>query len=307
MSIDLRHLRHFLLAAEHEHFGRAAEKARIAQPSLSRSVADLERLAGAALFDRVGRGVRLTVAGKALAEDAARLLGEIDAALVRAKRLAGGTHGTLRIGFVESSAWGGEAPAFLGTLRARLPELKLDLRPAGSVELRALLAQRRLDCAFAYAPEDGSDEGFARLPVRTDRVIAALSKDHRLATRKTLRLKDLAGEAFVLFPRDVAPAYWDRLMAACAKSGVVPDIRQEGANDSTMLTLVAAGIGVTLVNSVARWRRPEGVALIDVADLDLPLRLDLVWNEADRNPALARAVALARGAFTRPAASPSPR
>ncbi|MFM7346949.1 MAG: LysR family transcriptional regulator [Tagaea sp.] len=307
MSIDLRHLRHFLLAAEHEHFGRAAEKARIAQPSLSRSVADLERIAGAALFDRVGRGVRLTVAGKALAEDAARALADIEAALVRAKRLAGGTHGTLRVGFVESSAWGGEVPAFLGALRARLPDLKLDLRPAGSVELRALLAQGRLDCAFAYAPEDESDEGLARLNVRTDSVLAALPKDHRLAARKTLRVKDLAGEAFVLFPRDAAPAYWDRLMAACAKGGLVPDVRQEAGNDGTMLSLVAAGIGVTLANSVARWRRPNGVALIDIVDLDLPLRLDLVWNSADRNPALAHAVALARGAFTRPAERPSPR
>lgn len=294
MAIEFRHLRHFLLAARHEHFGRAAEKARIAQPSLSRSVADLERIAGATLFDRVGRGVRLTAAGRALAEDAAHLMGEIDAALERARRLASGTHGTLRIGFVESAAWGGEVPEFFGMLRARLPDLRLDLRPAASVELRAQLAQGRLDCAFAYAPDDGSDQGLARLNVRADSVIAALPKTHRLAKRKTLRLGDLVGEAFVLFPRDAAPAYWDRLMAACAKGGLVPDVRQEGSNQSTMLSLVAAGIGVTLANSVARWRKPEGVTLVGVADLDMKLKLDLIWNESDRNPALARAVALAR-------------
>jgi DNA-binding transcriptional LysR family regulator len=307
MSIDLRHLRHFLLAAEHEHFGRAAEKARIAQPSLSRSVADLERLAGAPLFDRVGRGVRLTVAGRALAEDAARILGEVDAALVRAKALAGGTQGALRVGFVESAAWGGEVPAWLGSVRTRLPEVKLDLAPASSVDARARLAKGELDCAFVYAPEDGSDGGFARLDVRTDRPVAAIPKDHRLAKRKTLRVADLAGEPFVLFPRAAASAYWDRLMASCAQGGLVPDIVQEGANDGTMLSLVAAGIGVALVNSVARWRRPDGVTLIDLADLDLPLRLEMIWPADARNPALARAVALARGQFTRSKETPSPR
>ncbi len=306
MPIELRHLRHFLLAAKHEHFGHAAAKAKIAQPSLSRSIAELERLAAAALFDRIGRGVRLTAAGKALAEDSERLLKEIDASLLRAKRLADGTHGTLRIGFVESSAWGGEVPAFLGELRQRLPELKLDLTPMSSIEARASLAAGRLDCAFAYDPADGSDADLARLNVRTDRVLAALPKGHRLAARKSLRLKDLAGEAFVLFPRDAAPAYWTRLMAACAKGGFAPRIVQEGANDATMLTLVAAGIGVTLVNSAARWRHPEDVTLIDVADIDLPLRLDLVWNESERNPAIAQAVALARRRFRLPTMSSSP-
>jgi DNA-binding transcriptional LysR family regulator len=304
MRIELRQLQHFLLAAECEHFGKAAERARLAQPSLSRSIAALERLTGAPLFDRVGRGVRLTPAGRALADDARRILGDIDSAVARARRLATGTHGRLRIGFVESAAWGGEVPSLLGQVRARLPDVALELLPMSSIDARAALAEGRLECAFAYAQQDGTDDNFLRSQVRVDRVVAALPKNHRLATRKNLRLADLSGEAFVLFPRAAAPAYWTRLLDACAKGGLVPSVVQEGGNDATMLTLVAAGIGASLVNSVARWRKPEGVALVDIADLALDLRLDLLWQADARDPALARFVALAKGLFAWRAAVP---
>ncbi|WP_272910945.1 LysR substrate-binding domain-containing protein [Falsiroseomonas oryziterrae] len=94
------------------------------------------------------------------------------------------------------------------------------------------------------------------------------------------------------FPRAAAPGYHDRALAAFAAAGLVPRVVQEGATDSVMLSLVSAGVGVSLVNGVARWRCPDGVVLREVEGLDLPLHLDLCWREGAVGPALARFLAL---------------
>src|SRR5213594_1343469 len=108
--MELRHLRYFVHVAEEQHYGRAAERLRIAQPALSRQIQDLEEEIGFKLFDRLPRGVKISAAGKCLLEDARRILQQINEATARAKRVASGKSGTLQVGFVESISWHGVVP-----------------------------------------------------------------------------------------------------------------------------------------------------------------------------------------------------
>src|SRR4030095_7818944 len=108
--MELRHLRYFVVVGEEQHFGRAAERLRVAQPALSRQIQDLEGEIGFKLFERLPRGVKISAAGKCFLEDARRILHELNDAIARAKRVASGQSGVLRVGFVESMSWHGIVP-----------------------------------------------------------------------------------------------------------------------------------------------------------------------------------------------------
>src|SRR5438093_7383789 len=108
--MELRHLRYFVAVGEDQHYGRAAQRLRVAQPALSRQIQDLEEEIGFKLFDRLSRGVKLSAAGRSLLEDARRILDEVNDATARAKRVAAGQSGVLRLGFVESISWHGVVP-----------------------------------------------------------------------------------------------------------------------------------------------------------------------------------------------------
>lgn len=290
--MELRHLRYFRAAAEEENFGRAAARLHLAQPALSRQIRDLEAELGADLFDRVGRGVRLSAAGAVFLEEARRILAAAEAAKERARAVARGEQGTLRLGFLDSCAWGGEVPALLGRFRDAAPGVRLELTATNSIEQLAAIAAGALDAGFVYR-QQAPAAGIAQRPIRTDNLIAAIPRAHRLAAlKRKLRVADLAPEPFVWFPRAAAPAYYDRAAAMFATAGFAPRVAQEAATDSVMLSLVSAGVGLSLVNTVARWRCPEGVVLREVTGIDLPLHLDLAWREGTTPPALARFLAL---------------
>ena len=108
--MELRHLRYFVAVGEEQHYGRAAKRLRLAQPALSRQIQDLEREIGFRLFDRLPRGVKISEAGKLFLNDTRRILQEVNDATARAKRIASGQSGTLRIGFVQSMSWRGNVP-----------------------------------------------------------------------------------------------------------------------------------------------------------------------------------------------------
>lgn len=105
--MELRHLRYFVAVGEEQHYGRASQRLRVAQPAFSRQIQDLEDEVGFKLFERLPRGVKLTAAGKLFLEDARRVLQQVTEATARAARVARGQSGTLRLGFTENSSWHG--------------------------------------------------------------------------------------------------------------------------------------------------------------------------------------------------------
>src|SRR5216117_3771003 len=127
--MELRHLRYFVAVGEEQHYGRGEKRLRVAQPALSRQIQDLEEEIGFKLFDRLSRGVKVSAAGKVFLEDARQVLQQVEEATRRAKRVASGQSGTLRVGFVESISWHGVVPDSLRQFRERQPDAELQLKP----------------------------------------------------------------------------------------------------------------------------------------------------------------------------------
>src|SRR6201988_4334918 len=228
--MELRHLRYFIGVAEEQHFGRAAERLRVAQPSLSRQIHDLESEMGFLLFDRLPRGVRLSAAGKLFLSDRRRILQDVDEAKRRAERIALGRAGTLRVGIATAVSWHGLVVNAFREFRRRQPDVELVLHHMVSVhQVEAVLADR-LDAGFAAAVtpwhEDLEHRQFAQ-----DRMVLAVPKGHPLTKRGRIRLRDLRNMPFIWFHRWVNPAFYDHMMEACARGGLSAPRVVQGATD----------------------------------------------------------------------------
>jgi len=289
--MELRHLRYFVAVGEHQHYGRAALHLRVAQPALSRQIQDLEEEIGFKLFDRLPRGVKISAAGKCFMEDARRILQQVNEATARAQRVASGQSGTLRVGFVESVSWHGVVPDSFRQFRERQPDAELQPKPLSSLEQIEAVHSGRLDEGFVFTIANINRE-LAQLPVASLNLMLAAPKGHPLAKLKRRRLRDLSDAAFIWFPRRESPTYFDRLMHECFRGGLKsPHIVQEAVNEATILSLVSCRMGVAFVSGATRWRCPESVALLPVADLRLPLPFALIWRKDNASALLAKFVA----------------
>ena len=289
--MELRHLRYFVAVGEEQHYKRAAQRLRVAQPALSRQIQDLEEEIGFKLFDRLPRGVKISAAGKCFMEDARRILREVDEAAARAKRVASGQSGILRVGFVESISWHGVVPDSFRQFRERQPNAELQLKPASSAEQTEAVHSSLLDAGFVFTIAKIGRE-LTQLPIASLNLMLAVPKAHPLTKIRRLRLRDLNDAAFIWFPRRESPAFYDQLMYECFRGGLKsPHIVQEGVNEATILSLVSCGLGVAFVSSATRWRCPESVALLPVTDLKLPLSFALIWRKDNTSPLLEKFVA----------------
>jgi DNA-binding transcriptional LysR family regulator len=286
--MELRHLRYFVVVGEEQHYGRASRRLRVAQPALSRQIQDLEEEVGFKLFDRLPRGVKLSVAGRLFLEDARRILQAVSEATARAAHVARGQSGTLRVGFTENASWHGVVPDSFRLFREQQPDAELQLQPAASLEQLDAIRSGRLDAGFAnFTPK--ADPELDQLAVAVHHLELAVPKRHPLTQLKKLRLRELTDAPFIWFPRRASPAFYDRLMHECHRGGLTsPRIVQEGLNEATILSLVSTGLGVGWVLGSARWRCPETVAILPVVDLNVPLRLTLAWRRDNTSPLLAR-------------------
>lgn len=243
-ALELRHLRYFAAVARELHFGRAAQKLGIAQPPLSQQIKGMEELIGYPLFERKPR-VRLTPAGEVLLEVAQRTLAQVEEGLDLTRRAGRGEAGKLTVGFA-ASILTTALPEILRTYRERYPGVELRLRELSSAAQAAALSDGSIDVGFAReAVSPGSD--LICEPVLREEFVAVLPPAHRLAARRRLPLDALAGEPFVHFPRAVAPALYDQIADVCQRAGFRPRVAQEAQEWLTILGLVEAGIGVSLV------------------------------------------------------------
>jgi DNA-binding transcriptional LysR family regulator len=285
--MELRHLRYFAAVGEEQHYGRAAHRLRVAQPALSRQIQDLEEEIGFKLFERLPRGVRLSAAGKLFLEDVRRILQDVNEAAARAGRVALGRSGTLRVGFTENASWQGVVPESLRRFRDLRPDAELQLRPSGSLEQLKGIRAGRLDAGFVFNMPK-TDPELELLPVAVQHIELAALRRHPLAKLKNVRLRDLTEATFVWFPRRESPALYDRLVHACFRGGLTaPRVVQEGRDEATILSLVAAGLGVGWVLGTARRRCPKSVVIIPVVDLNVRLPLSLAWRKDNGSPLVA--------------------
>ena len=288
--MELRHLRYFVAVAEELHFGRAAERLRIAQPPLSRQIRDLEREIGTPLFERVPRGVELTAAGRAFLPEARLTLAQAERAQRSAQRAARGETGRLRVGFVEAATHSGILPDVLSFFRAHLPSVGLSLFELDALRQAEAFQDGRIDVGLLHSPPLDAARWLRVEPIYEEPVILAVSKLHPLAARTRLTLSTLAEESFVSFPRVVAPEMYDEIIARCRAAGFSPRIVQEATGWHTLASLVSAGVGIGFVpRSIAEFQQ-AGVVYRPVRGLAVEMSLAAVWKRAERSPVRERFV-----------------
>jgi DNA-binding transcriptional LysR family regulator len=283
--MELRHLRYFVAVAEEEHFGRAARRRHLSQPPLSRQIQQLAEELGLELFQPSGRGVRLTNAGRAFLDGARATLAEAQLAIRTARRAATGEIGHLAIGFVDNSTYAGIVPEIVARLRARRPQLTIDLQVLTTAGQWEALRERHIDAGYCYYSPD--DPGVRSEVIYRDRVVLALPRSHALAKRPAVRARDLVGEPFVWFPRRLSPRYYDQIVGTLEAHGATLNVVQEGATDATRLALVASGLGLTLVVESVGALRPRQIVFRRLADLPLEVEALVCWRaEDERSPLL---------------------
>ncbi|HVH79004.1 MAG TPA: LysR family transcriptional regulator [Stellaceae bacterium] len=291
--MELRHLRYFVAVAEEGHVTRAAARLGIQQPPLSQQIPALERELDAQLFRRKPRGVELTPAGKALLDEARAILARTEAAIVAAKRAAQGETGRIGIGFTSSASFHPFVPRVIRVFREGHPLVALALEESGTTELVEALRARAIDAAFVRSPVGENADLFVR-PLLDEPMVAALPSGHALsAAHDPLPLAALAGETFILYRRPVGPGLHDAIIAACDRAGFSPRIGQEAPRMLSTLSLVAAGLGVTVVPASMSRLEAEGVAyrpLDSSAPLTAPL--NLAYRRDEISAAVRRFVAL---------------
>ena len=295
--MELRHLRYFVVVGEEEHFGRAADRLHVVQPALTRQVRQLEEELGCALFDRLKRGVRLTEAGKSFLEEARRLLSDLDRGIDRTRLVAQGKVGRLLVGFADTATYSGELASILLDFRAKLPDVRLELFPSSSVTAGEQLRNRDVDVAFVYLLPANLPE-LKMHKISSDRWVLALPRAHRLVKSKLVRLGDLKGEPFVWFPRTVAAPFYDRILSKCHAAGLTLNIVQEGNSLTTIMSLVAGGIGLSFTIKSADRAKPDKIVLREVMDLRLNVDLYAIWRADNKIPALRKFIEIVRSRST---------
>jgi DNA-binding transcriptional LysR family regulator len=247
----------------------------MSQPPLSRSIQDLEERLGATLLARTRRKVELTPEGARFLEESRRLLAQLEHAVLEVGRMAVGG-GRLRLGFVSLADYG-VLPNLLKTYKAARPGVALALREMLSPDQAAALAAGELDFGLLLPPVAGAD--LEHVVVQRERFLVALPSRHRLArARGSIAIRELATEAFVMAPRDIAPGLHDVVAALARRAGFAPRVAQEAIQMQTVVSLVSSGMGVALVPaSVANLGR-RGVAYREIADPHPHLDLWLAWR-----------------------------
>ncbi|MER8072970.1 LysR substrate-binding domain-containing protein [Streptomyces sp. NPDC094034] len=272
--MELRELRSFVAVAASGGFGRAAEQLHIAQPAVSQQVKRLERELGAPLFLRTTRSVELTPAGVRLLERAKVILAEVDRAAEDVRRVQAGGIGKVSVGFVGTATYD-LLPTLSRCVRARLPGITLELRGERlSPALSASLLASELDLAVMRDP--GPEGGLAVSRLRTERLVAVLPADHRLATARSVTIGDLRDDIFVLHPSDRRSTLHAAVIGACRAAGFAPIDTVEVAETATLVNFVAAGIGVSVVPHPVMALNLAGVRYTELVD---PPRLDLVLSQ----------------------------
>ena len=290
--MELRHLRYFLALAEELSFTRAAERVGIAQPPFSQQIQALEQEIGVRLVDRTPRRVVLTEAGTVLAERVRFILSRIGEAVVVTQQVARGMSGHVCVGFTESGCFHPAVTRTLLEFRQAYPALHVTLQENKSTNLVAMIREGTVDAAFIRPPFE-ADEVVAYTPFLHEKMVVAVPKGHRLASRKATTLAGLSEEVFVFYHRDVRPGLTDTVIAACERSGFRPKLSQEAPQLTSTLNLVAAGLGVSIVPESLRHLRTNDIVYLRLTGDAPQAALGLASRANGRSAAVGNFIAVA--------------
>ncbi|HHR0960049.1 TPA: LysR substrate-binding domain-containing protein [Klebsiella oxytoca] len=277
MNIELRHLRYFIAVAEELHFGHAAARLNISQPPLSQQIQILEQQIGARLFARTNRSVSLTDAGKQFLADSRQILSQVEDAAARAARLHHGETGELRIGFTSSAPFIKAVSDTLSTFRHRYPDVHIQTRETNTREQIVPLNEGALDLGLmrnTQLPETLVWERVLREPL-----LAMVPRDHPLASQLGVSLRELAREPFVFFDPHVGTGLYDDILGLMRRYDLTPVITQEVGEAMTIIGLVAAGLGVSILPASFRRVQLSEMCWLPIVEQDAVSEMWLVWSK----------------------------
>jgi len=297
--MELRHIRYFLAVAEERHFTRAAAKVGIGQPPLSQQIKDLEAEIGAPLFHRLAHGAELTAAGEAFLEGVKEMPALAEQATRAARRASRGETGSLRVGFTASSAFNAVVPAAIRAFRRAYADVDLTLEEANTTRLVAGLQDGSLDAVFLRPGAAGSEAFQLRL-LSEEPMIVALPARHPVAAQREVDLATLKEDPFLLFPRQNGSMLYDTIIGACREAGFEPVIGQQAPQIASVVNLVAAELGVSVVPASMSQLRVTGVAYRRIAGQTPTARLALAHRRGETSAVVRNFVARAERLLPRP-------
>ena len=285
--MKLRQLQFFIAVAEELSFSRAAIKLHVAQPSLSTQIKVLEVEVGARLFERDKRHVSLTQAGRRFQQRAISVLSMADTAKSEARSTARGQLGTIALGYTALSMFSTALPHAIRQFRRREPNVVMTLRELTSLEQLHELAERTLDVGVLRKVDVSAPKGISIVEWYRTPLVAAIPQDHPRAASDLLSLNDLKNESFIMYPRGAGTGIYWQVIDLCTAAGFRPRVVREVIESSTIIGLVAAGVGIAIVPADMNCIQFSGVVYRRITDTGAYSALHLAQRGADRNEHLA--------------------
>lgn len=297
--MELRHLRYFVVVAEEGHFTRAAERLGMQQPPLSQQIRALEQELGFDLLRRHPKGADLTAGGTVFLREARAILESVAQASLRAARAAEGLEGSITIGFTSSAVAHPLIPPIVRAYREAWPDVHLKFEEGNAAELTEAVSAAKIDIAFLRLPVSHPPE-LAFQPLAGEEMLLVLPAGHALLAKTSgdampsISLKRLREEAFILVRRHGAPGMYSNLILACEQLGFTPTIALEVDRMLTNISLVAAGVGISVVPASMRGFHADSVVYCRIRDggPDLCAPLTMAYRNAPAEPAVRHLLAL---------------
>ncbi|MEB3219057.1 MAG: LysR family transcriptional regulator [Nostocales cyanobacterium 94392] len=283
--MELRHLRYFVTLAEELHFGRAAERLHIAQPPLSQQIRQLETELGFDLFHRTKRKVELSEAGEVFLIHVQQIFRQLEQAILLGRQTSRGEIGQLVVGFVSSAAYN-IFPDILRNFRNHVSNINLELHELTTNEQLSWLQSGRIDVAFVRPPVDTNT--YSSKIVFQESLAIALPENHPCASFDRVSLQSFAKESFILFPRFLAPGLYDLIISFCQQVGFSPRVTQEAIQMQTIVSLVAAHIGVAIVPESLQNLQRTGVVYKSFVEETPQVSIAMIWRKNDLSPILGK-------------------
>jgi DNA-binding transcriptional LysR family regulator len=289
--MELRHLHYFIAVAEELHFSRAAERLNISQPPLSQQIRSLEDELGVKLFERTKRHVQLTEAGKVFLERSYLVLAQLEQAIEVTQRIGRGEVGRLAIGFVDSATYT-VLPDILRIFREQFPAVELRLHELTTQEQIHALHHNQIDVGVVRSTI--IEPSLRTECVLQESLVLALPQTHPLSAQVKVSLSTLADESFILFPAKLGPVFYEQIIHLCQQAGFRPKVAQEAVQMQTIVSLVAAGLGIAFVPASMQSFHRSGVIYKLLQEQTPQTGLYLAWRQHDSSPVIKAFLSLAQ-------------
>lgn len=279
--MELRHLRYFIAVAEELHFGRAAERLRIAQPPLSQQIKQLETEMNVQLFYRTKQRVELTEAGKAFLKRGYEILHRIDLACDEAKRISQGEAGQLILAFTGAMAFD-FLPMLIRGFKEKYPSINIILRQLTTTQQIEALHEGTIHVGLLFIPIESETLNVELL--HEEPFIVALPRKHPIALQHSpVDISLLANEQFIMTPRNAGQSYYDAVISLCQHSGFSPQKTHEALELHTAVSFVAAGIGIALLPSSIQNVKNEEIIYKQIKKSSTTCKTGVAWNKHEHS------------------------